>query len=112
MIARTWSGRTTIAKEQAYIDHFTRNVLPELESLDGFVGASLLRQKRGDEVGIFVITTWTSRDAIRAFAGADIERAVVEPEAVNALTSFDATVQHWDVLAPPTDAADQSKRTR
>ena len=112
MIARTWSGRTTLAKQQAYIDHFTKNVLPELHALDGFVDASLLRQERGDEVGIFVITTWTNRDAIRAFAGADIERAVVEPEAVAALTSFDATVQHWDILAPATDAARQSARTR
>ncbi len=86
--------------------------MPELRALDGFVDASLLRQERGDEVGIFVITTWTSRDAIRAFAGADIERAVVEPEAAAALTSFDATVQHWDVLSPSTDAASRSKRTR
>jgi heme-degrading monooxygenase HmoA len=76
------------------------NVLPELRKLDGFVDASLLRQERGHEVGIFIITTWKSKNAIRAFAGEDIERAVVEQEAVNALTSFDATVQHWDILSP------------
>jgi heme-degrading monooxygenase HmoA len=112
VIARTWSGRTTLAKQHAYIEHFTSHVLPELRELDGFVEASLLRHERGDEVGIFVITTWTSKDAIRAFAGADIERAVVEPEAVEALTSFDATVQHWDILAPATGAAGESKATR
>ena len=98
MIARTWSGRTTLAKQHAYIAHFTTNVLPELRRLDGFVTASLLRQERGDEVAIFVITTWASKEAIRAFAGNDIERAVVEPEAVDALTSYDATVQHWDIV--------------
>lgn len=112
MIARTWSGRTTLAKQQAYIDHFTMHVLPELERLDGFVGASLLTQECGSEVVLFVITTWTSRDAIRAFAGDDIERAVVEPAAVSALTSFDATVQHWDVLAPASSAPDHSVGTR
>jgi heme-degrading monooxygenase HmoA len=111
VIARTWSGRTTLAKQHAYVDHFTTNVLPELQKLDGFVEASLLRQERGEEVRIFVITTWMSRDAIRAFAGDDIERAVVEQEAVNALTSFDATVQHWDVLAPARTAIDHSART-
>ena len=99
MIARTWSGRTTLAMQNAYIAHFTMNVLPGLRKLDGFVEASLLRQERAHEVGIFVITTWTSEDAIRAFAGDEIERAVVEPEAVSALTSFDATVQHWDILS-------------
>lgn len=111
MIARTWSGRTTLARQQAYIEHFTRHVLPALQELDGFVEASLLRQERGNEVGIFVITTWTSKDAIRAFAGADIERAVVEPEAIAALTSFEATVQHWDILTSATGAAGMSKDT-
>jgi heme-degrading monooxygenase HmoA len=88
------------------------NVLPELRKLDGFIEASLLREERGHEVGIFVITTWTSKDAIRAFAGDDIERAVVEPEAVNALTSFDATVQHWDILSFAGTAADQTVNSR
>jgi heme-degrading monooxygenase HmoA len=112
VIARTWRGRTTLAKQRAYIEHFTRHVVPQLQELEGFVDASLLRHEQGDEVGIFVITTWTSRDAIRAFAGEDIERAVVEPAAVEALTSFDATVQHWDILSPATDAAGKSKGTR
>ena len=112
MIARTWSGRTTLAKQDAYIAHFTMNVLPELRKLDGFVEALLLRQERGHEVGILVITTWTSKDAIRAFAGEDIERAVVEPEAAAALTSFDATVQHWDILSPADTSANQSTHSR
>jgi heme-degrading monooxygenase HmoA len=112
VIARTWSGRTTLAKQHAYIAHFTMNVLPELRKLDGFMDASLLRQERGNEVSIFVITTWRSRDAIRAFAGSDIERAVVEPEAVNALTSCDATVQHWDVLSPASAADGRSTHSR
>ena len=108
MIARTWSGRTTLARQHAYITHFRMNVLPELRKLDGFVEASLLRQERGDEVSILVITTWRSRDAIHAFAGEDIERAVVEPEAVNALTSFDATAQHWDILSPASASGGRS----
>jgi heme-degrading monooxygenase HmoA len=112
VIARTWSGRTTLAKQHAYIAHFTMNVLPELRKIDGFVDASLLRQEREHEVGIFVITTWKSKDAIRAFAGEDIERAVVEPEAVDALTSFDATVQHWDILSPASTFADESTHSR
>ena len=63
-------------------------------------------------MGIFVITTWKSKDAIRAFAGEDIERAVVEPEAANALTSFDATVQHWDILSPAGTTANQTTLSR
>ena len=109
MIARTWSARTTPARHREYVAHFTLNVLPHLRLLDGFVDAMLLQQARGDEIGIFVITTWRSRDAIRAFAGDEIERAVVEPEAALALTSFDTTVQHWDVLTLPGAVGDSTR---
>jgi hypothetical protein len=112
MIARSWSGRTTLANEPKYLDHFTRNVLRELRALDGFVEAKLLRREREGDVQIFVISTWTNEDAIRAFAGVDIERAVVEPEAVAVLTSFDATVQHWDVVALPADPEYHDAHTR
>ena len=98
MVARTWSARTTAARQQAYIDHFTRTVLPELRSIHGFVDATLMRQERPGDVGIFVVTKWTSREAIRGFAGSDISRAVVEPAAAALLTSFDDTVQHWDIV--------------
>jgi heme-degrading monooxygenase HmoA len=100
VIARTRSARTTPAKQRAYIEHFTKNVVPELERLNGFVEASLLRQERGDDVRIFVITKWIDRESIRAFAGDDIERAVVEPEAEAALTTFDERVEHWDIVVP------------
>lgn len=37
-------------------------------------------------------------DAIRAFGGSNPERAVVEPGAVAALTDYDKTVRHYQVL--------------
>jgi hypothetical protein len=43
-------------------------------------------------------------DAIRAFAGEIVSRAVVEPDAVAALVSFDATVQHYQVVEEVLDA--------
>jgi len=71
MIARSWRGRTTIANQNAYIDHFRTNVLPELREIDGFVGATLLKEESSGEVAFLVLTQWKSKDAIRAFAGAD-----------------------------------------
>ena len=49
-------------------------------------------------VEFLVLTRWESLDAIRAFAGDDIGRAVVEPGAVSALVEYDPRVQHYDVL--------------
>jgi hypothetical protein len=45
-----------------------------------------------------VLTRWKSMDAIREFAGGEIDKAVVEPGAVAALIDFDAKVQHYEVI--------------
>jgi len=37
-------------------------------------------------------------DSVRAFAGPNIEKAVVEPGAVAVLIEFDAEVRHYDVI--------------
>lgn len=98
MIVRAWRGRASITRPQAYPDHFNRNVLPELRGIEGFLGAFLLREDRGDHIEFLVLTHWQSMEAIRAFAGEDVGRAVVEPEAVAALESFDARVHHYSVV--------------
>lgn len=98
MIVRAWRGRASIARPQAYPDHFNRNVLPELRGIEGFLGASLLREEQGGQIEFLVLTRWTSMAAISAFAGADVGRAVVEPEAVAALESFDERVHHYSVV--------------
>ena len=98
MIVRAWRGRASTANPDAYIEHFRRTVLPELREIEGFLGASLLRENRPQEVEFLVLTRWSSMDAVRAFAGADASRAVVEPEAVAALKDYDRTVQHYEVV--------------
>jgi hypothetical protein len=55
----------------------------------------LLRRDDAERIEFLVLTRWTSLDAIRSFAGADIARAVVEPEAVAALVDFDRAVRHY-----------------
>jgi hypothetical protein len=57
-----------------------------------------MRDDREDGVEFFVLTKWASMDAVRSFAGDDVERSVVEPEAVAVLTSFDPTARHYEVV--------------
>jgi heme-degrading monooxygenase HmoA len=57
----------------------------------------LLERPVSDAVEIVVITFWESVDAIRAFAGADLEGAVVADEAAALLTQFDRRVRHYEV---------------
>jgi heme-degrading monooxygenase HmoA len=99
MIVRTWRGRAAKSRPDDYKRHFEGAVLPELHRLDGFLGSLLLRRETADDLEILVITRWASLDAIKSFAGEDHERAVVEPGAIAALESFDATVTHYEVIA-------------
>jgi heme-degrading monooxygenase HmoA len=98
MIVRSWRGRAPASNANAYSEFFRRKVLPMLRGIKGFVGFSLLRQTRPSDVEFLVLTRWSSMDAIRQFAGNDISRAVVEPEAVALLSSFDPTVEHFEVI--------------
>lgn len=96
-ILRHWSARATEAQLPKYLEHFSKNVLPELRSVNGFLGATLSVRHTAGEAEIFLETTWRSLEAIRGFAGADVEAAVVAPDAVALLTDFDRRVRHTKV---------------
>src|SRR5437588_6629576 len=97
MIARVWSAHATPAQAPAYVEHLRGQVLPGLAAVDGYAGAMLLEQAGTDAVEIIVISFWRSVDAIRSFAGDDVEEAVVAPEAAALLTRFDRRVRHYEV---------------
>jgi heme-degrading monooxygenase HmoA len=97
MIARTWRGRATAANAPAYLKHFTETVVPQLKTLPGYHGAYLLRRETGGEIELVALTLWESRASIEAFAGQDIGRAHVEPQARAVLTSFDESADHYEV---------------
>jgi heme-degrading monooxygenase HmoA len=72
-------------------------ILPKLRALDGYRGAWLFERSLASDVEIVVTTFWRSVDAIRAFAGDELDRAVVAPEAAALLTQFDRRVRHYEV---------------
>lgn len=98
MIIREWRGRASPSRAEAYPKHFREKVMPELRHLAGFVGADLGQRQLDDKLEFLVLTRWQSMDAIRAFAGADVENAVVEPGAVAALIEYDSSVRHYEVI--------------
>ena len=98
VIVREWRGRAEAAKSSAYPRHFRQNVLPELRHIDGFLGARLLRRKSGQQIEFVVLTRWASLAAIKAFAGDDIDQAVVEPGAIAALSDYDREVRHYEII--------------
>ena len=97
MIVRMWRGRARGAKAEAYERFGTAKVFSTLPAIAGHRGAYLLKRPLDGEVEFMAVTLWESRDAIRAFAGDAIDRAVVEPEARALLSSFDEFVSHYEL---------------
>jgi heme-degrading monooxygenase HmoA len=96
-----WRAQSTVKEAAEYARHATTKVFPSLRALEGHRGAYLLRNQVDDRVEIVVLTLWESMDAVRRFAGADPNRAVIEPDARAVLTSFDDFVAHFEVIYEP-----------
>jgi heme-degrading monooxygenase HmoA len=124
MIIRVWTAHATPEGAENCQARFVEQILPRLKSLAGYLGASLLRRPDGDEIELVLLTRWKSLEAVRPFAGPDIERAVVDTEAAAIMTRWDPRVRHYEVAledgpsapgarrrAPSTARSRQSKRT-
>jgi heme-degrading monooxygenase HmoA len=112
MICRVWHGWTTPANAEAYERLLREEVFRAIagRAIAGYRGIELLRRTEGAEVAFVTLMWFESLEAIRAFAGADHEAAVVPPAARALLTRYDARSAHYDVRVPGTKAADVISR--
>ena len=101
MIARIWHGWATGENAGRYEAHLRAEILPAIHRIEGYAGAYLLRRETDGESEFVTVTLWESLDAVREFAGADHEAAVVPAEARALLDSFDERSAHYEVLAEP-----------
>jgi heme-degrading monooxygenase HmoA len=104
MIMRTWRGAVRRADADRYADYIRETGFHEYGETPGNRGAWLLRRDDGDETEFVTLSLWDSRQAIVAFAGEDIETAVLYPEDAEYLLG-ESTITHHDVadvVAPPT----------
>ena len=99
MIVRTWMAYAKPENARAYRDHLANTVLPRLQKVPGFLGLELCQaRQRGDRVELFVISRWESMDAVKAFAGPQPDKAVVEPTAKAFLEDFDDVAFLYEVM--------------
>ena len=103
MVARYWSARTTPERAPQYAEHLERHVLPALRALAGYAGARLLQRTTDTGVEVVVLTWWDSLEAIRAFAGEDLDTAVVADAAAALLSDHDRRVKHYEVVVQDLD---------
>jgi heme-degrading monooxygenase HmoA len=81
VIARTWRGWAPKDTAGDYERHYRTEVAEHLRQVPGFRGARLLRLADGDEVRFTSVTLFDSLDAVRGFAGAEFDLAVLADEA-------------------------------
>jgi antibiotic biosynthesis monooxygenase (ABM) superfamily enzyme len=98
VIARLWRGWTSRENADAYEAFLRDSMFPSIHRVPGYLGADLLRREDGEEMAFVTITRFESLEAVRAFAGEDYERAVVEPEARELLSRFDDRSVHYEVV--------------
>ena len=98
MISRQWRGLAKSAFAEAYVQHLQTETFPAIRNLPGFVSASILRRSVPNGVEFLIVTQWASIEAIRAFAGADVEAAVVPMKVQEMMIDYDRTVRHYEVV--------------
>lgn len=97
MIARMWRGATTRADGEAYARYVAETGMTAYRATPGNRGAHLLQRDIGELTEIITLSFWDSFEAIKGFAGEDIERAVFYAEDDRYLVERDLRVTHFRV---------------
>jgi len=104
MIARTWKGITSASRSDEYLDYLRQTGVRSCEATPGNRGVFVLRRLDGDHAEFLFISLWESLDAIKRFAGDDVERAVYYPMDREFLLELEPTVTHFEVAVAPQSA--------
>ena len=97
MTARIWRGAVRSEDAEDYARYIRDTGFAEYGRTAGNRGAWMLRRDAGGETEFITLSMWESRDAIKAFAGDDIEAAVLYPEDEKYLVG-ESTIAHYDVV--------------
>jgi heme-degrading monooxygenase HmoA len=95
MIVRIWKGWTRPEDAEAYASYVRKTGLAAYAATPGNRGAHLATRQDGALTEFVTISFWDSLEAIRAFAGDDLEKAVFYPEDDRFLVERETVVRHY-----------------
>ena len=98
MIARVWAGEVRRADAEEYADYIRDTGFREYGETAGNRGAWLLRRDDGESTRFVALSMWESLDSVRAFAGDDVEAAVLYADDERFLLPGSSSVTHYDVV--------------
>jgi heme-degrading monooxygenase HmoA len=100
MIARIWKGQTPESKADQYFEFLKATGIKDYRETKGNQGVLVLRRKHKGHAEFYLLSLWESWDAIREFAGDDVEKAFYYPEDPEYLLSMEPDVEHYEVILP------------
>lgn len=97
-VVRMWHGRVPTSKADAYRKFTNGRAIPDYQSVPGNLSVHVLERREGDVTHFITLTFWENLDAIRAFAGEDVEKAKYYPEDADFLLEYEPRVMHYEVV--------------
>jgi heme-degrading monooxygenase HmoA len=112
MIARVWHGVVSAEKADAYGEYLTSSDrgVRDYRAIAGNRGVSLLRRVEGERVHFLLVSYWESAEAIREYAGPDMDRPRYFDFDLECLLDPEPRVTHYEVLVGPGDEGASAKR--
>lgn len=98
IILRRWAGRIRTADAATYLAYVARTGAMDYAATPGNVGFQLASRDLGDgTTEVVTLSWWRSMEAIRLFAGEDVEIARYYPEDDRFLITRPERVEHHEV---------------
>ena len=98
MIVRFWHGRVPTPRALPYREFLNRRAVPDYRSVPGNLSVHILERSDGDITHFVTMSFWESFDAIKSFAGNDVNTAKYYPEDKDYLLEFEPHVVHYEVV--------------
>jgi heme-degrading monooxygenase HmoA len=100
-IMRIWTGTVRTADRAVYAAYVEETGMREYRQTPGNLAAHLLLRDLPDGLTeVMTVSHWDSVEAIEAFAGKNIGRAVFYPQDDRYLVDHGETVRHYEVVPP------------
>ena len=97
MIARIWRGLTAASNADEYLEYLRMTGMREYRDTEGNRGVFVLRRTQGEHAEFVLLSLWESMDAVRRFAGENVEIAKYYPKDTHYLLELEPHVRHYEV---------------
>lgn len=98
MFVRMWHGKVSTPKADAYRKFLNERAIPDYQSIAGNISVHILERREGGVTHFITMTFWEDLEAIKGFAGEELETAKYYPEDKDFLLEFEPNVVHYEVV--------------